>query len=220
MNPVISIIHPSYKRPELAAKCAKMWLDRCKDKSRIEYLLVLSQKDDLETYANTITKYQYGLFDSDLYVLFCPEANYVKQNNFGATHAKGNIFVNISDDFECLQDWDESLIIALEGKEDYVVKTQDGIQPYIMTMPLMDRKFYERFGYVLYPGYNHMYCDNDLADVGRLTGRTITLDLLFPHNHYSVGKMEKDAVNEENDSHYGVDYQTYLKRQQSNFGLN
>jgi hypothetical protein len=59
-----------------------------------------------------------------------------------------------------------------------------------------------------------------LADVGRLTGRTIELDILFPHNHYSVGKMEKDEVNAKNDSFYGVDYETYLKRQQNNFGLN
>lgn len=217
MYPVISIIHPSYKRPELAAMCAKMWLSRCKDKSRIEYILVLSNKDKCVDYALALASE--GILSNDITVLICPEANMVKQIAFGAKEAKGNIFINVSDDFECPNEWDELLITNLKGKEDYIVKTQDGIQPFIMTLPIMDRKYFNRFGYIMPPDYKHMYCDNELAEVGHILGRTINLDILFPHNHYSVGKGVKDSVNEENDSFYGVDGETFLKRKALNFGL-
>lgn len=214
-NPIISIIHPSYKRPELAAKCVKMWLDRCKDKSRVEYVLCLSEQDDVLSYLEELNKVGIGIE-----CVVCPEANMVKQIAFAVKKAKGNILANVSDDFECPQDWDQLLLEALEGKEDYVVKTQDGIQPFIMTLPIMDRKYFDRFGYIFHPDYNHMYADNELADVGQILGRTITLDILFPHNHYSVGKMERDEVNNENDSFYGVDHQTYSRRKAINFDLN
>lgn len=205
----ISILHPSYQRPELARKCYDEWMGKCDDVASVEYVLCLSSNDESA----------YEAFPEAMVVYLMGDNGLVKQVNYAATFATGDLLIAISDDFGCPEHWDTLLREALQGNQDYVVKTQDGIQPYIMTLPMMDRKYYERFGYIYHPSYRHMYGDQELADVGALLGRTINLPLEFPHRHYSTGAMPRDATNKQNDSFMQVDAMTYKERKANNFGL-
>lgn len=215
LNPAITIIHPSYKRPELAVRAARNWLNKAKNPENIEYILCLATPDPT---TNDYLKQFENLINS-VDIIFYEEANMVKQVNYAATIATGNLLIDISDDFDCPQDWDEKLLQSLEGKEDYIVKTQDGIQKFIMTLPIMDSKYYERFGFIYHPDYNHMFGDEELACVGKLLNKTVTLDLLFPHLHYITGAMVKDETNIRNDGFYPIDKITFNKRKARNFDL-
>lgn len=181
---------------------------------QIEYILCLSLKDPL------IGEYLYGTF-KDTTVIIHPVQNngLVIQANEAAAMSNANLLIAISDDFDCPEHWDTLLLTALEGKTDYIVKTQDGLQPFIITLPIMDRAYYNRFGYIYHPDYNHMYGDEELAEVGKMLNRTIVLPDYFRHNHYSTGINPKDEVNAKNDSFMMIDKETFLRRKAVNFDV-
>jgi hypothetical protein len=143
----------------------------------------------------------------------------VVQGNLGAGQATGDLLIQSSDDFDCPARWDESLRTLLAGDEDYIVKTADGIQPFIMTLPIMDRKFYERFGHIYHPAYKHFYADEELAEVGRILNKTISLPLLFQHNHYITGHSKIDSTNVKNNKYFESDKVTFERRKIADFGL-
>lgn len=179
----------------------------------IQYILCLSTKDDTSAYLRAFDKV-------NVTIIFYNDNGLVKQVNEAALHATGDLLIAVSDDFGCPDNWDALLEAKLHDKTDYIVKTEDGLQPFIMTLPMMDRTYYERFNYIYHPSYNHMYGDQELADVGQMLGRTIELDLMFPHRHYSTGKMKRDATNVRNDSFYKQDEITYRQRRNASFNLN
>lgn len=179
---------------------------------KVEYILCLSTKDDTSSYLRAFDKVNVS-------IIFYNDNGLVKQVNEAARHATGDLLIAVSDDFGCPDNWDALLEAKLHDKTDYIVKTQDGLQPFIMTLPMMDRTYYERFNYIYHPSYFHMHGDEELAEVGRMLGRTVTLDLVFPHRHYSTGKMKRDATNVKNDSFYPVDQRTFHTRRNACFDL-
>ena len=213
----INIIHPSRSRPEQAAATAKAWLSSAKDMVNVDYYISLDKDDPTH----------------DRYCeLFHPIAMKTVNENRSAIDAINNaarwarchgaeLFIIVSDDFNTPPfHWDAMLLEALEGKEDFLVKTQDGCQPWIITLPIMDRKYYERFGYVYNPDYYHMFADTEMTHVGHLLGKVITLDMVIKHNHYTQRNGQpKDAINEKNDKTWAQGEKLYIERFLRNFDL-
>jgi hypothetical protein len=139
--------------------------------------------------------------------------------NNAANIAVGDVFIVISDDFGCNKAWDVDLFHALNGKSDYCVKTQDGLQPTLMTLPIMDRVYYERFGYIYHPDYRHMHSDQEMTAVAHMLGKAITLPLLFPHNHYTTGNFVKDKITIRNNSTWQQGEKLFNERLKTNFGI-
>lgn len=209
----ISVIHPSRSRPDQAEKTIKLWLDNAKNKIDIEYVLSVDVDDPcLPKYKNVADKYGIKLYRA-------VNKSVVDAINRGTRNSTGNIIVVTSDDFSCPPDWDVKLMNELEGKEDFLLKTQDGIQPTLITLPILDRKYFDRFDYVYYKGYKHMFCDEELTTVGHMLGRVINSDLLFEHLHYSVGKSKKDELNIRNDKTWSQGKNHFKSRLKNNFGI-
>lgn len=214
----ISILHPSYGRPELAAATAKNWLYKATD--TVEYLLCLSYQDPL------LGKYK-TLFENieQVKIIYHPHANMVKQVNYAALFSRGDLLIDISDDFDCPPEWDKLLRDALKGKSDFIVKTDDGVKveginsDNIIALPIMDRVYYNRFGHIYHPDYNHFFGDEELSNVGDILGKKITLPITFEHIHYVMGKAKEDATNRKNNKFFERDKETFKIRKQNNFGL-
>jgi len=84
----------------------------------------------------------------------------------------------------------------------------------------MDRNYYERFGYIYYPEYKHMFCDTELTHVADSLRKTLKReDLLFPHLHYSVTRTKKDDVTIKADATWNQGKELYLRRVKDKFGL-
>lgn len=139
--------------------------------------------------------------------------------NNAAKIVDGDIIMVVSDDTDCFINWDVQLVGILYDKTDFILKTQDGIQPWIITMPIMDRAYYNRFGYIYYPGYKHLFCDTELTCVADITGRKLTSNLLFPHNHYSIGKSVKDEISVRADATNAEGEKLFIERYKRNFDL-
>lgn len=210
---LISLIHPSRGRVQKAWKTYCNWED-CKGVVRIEHLLSVDYGDkylmeyDRKFKSSAFTKF----FVSD-------NRSAVDAINHAATKATGDILVVMSDDFEAPQDWGRNIIEQTQGKIDWIAKTPDGIQKWIITLPIMDRVYYNRFGYIYHPDYLHMFCDTELTCVADLTGRKITLDIPFVHNHYSTGKSVKDEVSIRADKTWDQGEKLFIERARRNFDL-
>lgn len=209
----ISIIHPSRNRPQLASATISNWLGNAKNPDNIEYILSVDKDDkDFNLYKSLA-----NVNGVKLYVALNKSA--IEAINRATKKSLGNVIVVVSDDFLSFPNWDEKLLKELEGKEDFIVKTKDGIQPTLITLPIMDRAYYERFGYIYMPEYQHMHCDEEMTCVGHMLGKVINSDLLFEHIHYSTGKFEKDAISARNDATWSHGKKTINSRKKINFGL-
>lgn len=214
---MISILHPSRQRYEKSLSTCYKWLEMA-GTDQVELIISIDNDDpDKNRYHENFVR----LHASGFNVTAIQSANRsaVDAINNAAQKAKGDIFIVVSDDTDCPNDWDVQILKATEGKKDWIAKCPDGIQDWIITMPLMDRAYYERFGYIYYPEFRHMFADTELSCVADLIGRKIDLPTLFPHQHYSVGGIPKDAVSEKADATWSHGEALFIKRYKENFGL-
>lgn len=214
----ITIIHPTRGRKKLAFETATKWRDRADNPENIEYLFSVDN-DDIQWAVNMPT-YWGGAFTLQKYsILHNNNKSAIEAINNAAKIATGDLLIIVSDDFDCPEHWDTLLRESVKDKSDFLLKTDDGLQPTLVTLPIMDRTYYERFGYVYHPDYLHMFSDQEMTAVAIMTGKYLKSDLKFPHNHYTTGKTPKDAVNIKNDATWGQGEALFNARLKNNFDL-
>jgi glycosyltransferase involved in cell wall biosynthesis len=206
---MISLIHPSRGRPEKAFETALKWISTAG--VPVEYILSIDSDDTL------IYEYQKKFLTKNKVIHSNRSA--VDAINNAAKISTGNIIIVMSDDFDCPDEWGIKLVNATEGKKDWIAKTPDGVQKWIITLPIMDRLYYDRFGYVYNPNYLHMFCDTEMTCVADLLDRKIHLNIPFIHNHYSTGKSKKDEINERADKTWSQGENVFINRARENFGI-
>jgi glycosyltransferase involved in cell wall biosynthesis len=219
----ISVIHPSRNRPERASKVFKEMITKADKPELIEYIISIDN-DEIKDYTNISS----GIFSPA--TLVSDNRYCVGAINNGAKASSGDILMVASDDFdEWPKGWDnlirevfKSAPMCFEvgkGIKPTLLKTNDGSQGWIATLPIMNRELYNKLGYIYNPEYLHMFCDTDLSSICDLMDCTIyRLDIMFRHNHYTKLK-NKDSINERNDATWNQGEAIYLRRWRENFGL-
>lgn len=210
---MISVIHPSRGRPVQSFERMKEWFY----KATLKFELIVSLDNDDETLSHYNSLYQSFPMAHTLNV--ADNKSSVEAINRAARIAKGDILMVVSDDQEPCPRWAARLLRYVEGKKDWIMKSMDGIQPHIITMPIMDRVYYQRDGYIYYPEYKHLFCDRELTDVAHIRKRVITKNIMFRHKHHSVTHRHYDAIAKRNDETYNEGKKLYLSRKKINFGL-
>lgn len=218
---MISLLHPSRSRVDKSFETLSKWMDRAKS-SDIE--LIVSVDDDdpgrqtyVEVYGNI-----YNTFDVRTSgVLVNPNRSAVDAINAAAKVATGDIMIVLSDDTDCPDNWAELIEMEVRGKKDFVLRVEDGIQPWLVTAPIFDRTYYNRFGYVYHPDFRHMFADTHYTHIAFGLNRVIKSNLLFPHLHYSVKKLgiKPDEINHRADRTTSEGRDLYLKLFQRGFDI-
>jgi hypothetical protein len=122
----------------------------------------------------------------------------VKGWNLAAEKSTGKVLVQITDDFSPPPGWDRKLLELppanwIEGE--HALHVDDGYVRDLMTLAIITRKRYEKFGYLFYPDYLSIFCDTELTEVAYLDGVVINAKhLLFEHKHPDCHKRERDEV--------------------------
>lgn len=212
---MISIIHPSRGRPEKAAATIDKWQS---NSSNINHEWILSIDTD-DKYTNKYTSIPIPESLKNYVWISNNNRSAVDAINKAAKIATGDLLMVVSDDTDCTPGWDLFLLKWLNGKKDFICKTQDGTQPWIITNPIMDRAYYNRFGYIYHPDYKHMFCDTELTCVADLTGRKLVSNIMFKHNHYSVTKEPPDEISKRADKTWDQGEKLFLERYKRNFDL-
>lgn len=200
----LSIIHPSRSRPHQALDTCHRWLTNLSGSYTWEYILSVDESDP------KLSEYR-GLFDP-ISMCINDNNNLVQAANKAVAKSTGKIIILISDDFFCYKNWDVDIVSALKSRSG-VLKTFDGVQKWICTLPCMTRDYYDAQGYFYDPGTIHMFSDTLMTHKADLEGKLIVRnDIVFRHNHYSLFKGQpKDAVNEKADSTWGQGEKVYLQ---------
>jgi hypothetical protein len=217
----ISIIHPTRGRKIQALATAHKWMRKADRQNNIQYIFSVDNSDT-DQWVDIINFTPQCFFNNgyEATVLKSDNKTAIEAINNAAKIATGDLLIVVSDDFDCPEHWDSLLLLAgLPTMSDFIIKTKDGIQPTLITLPIMDRVYYNRFGYIYHPDYLHMHADEEMTIVGHMLGRVINVDLEFKHNHYSVGGMKMDAINQKNNATWSHGQTTLNRRAKDNFGI-
>jgi len=227
-----SLLHPSRSRADRSFETTSKWL-RKSGGSNIQLIISLDEDDaQLDTYKSIYSivfedqnfnhaKFPNMLYPDKLQIQINPNRSAVDAINAAAKVATGDIMIVLSDDTDCPDNWAELIEAEVRGKKDFVLRVGDGIQSWLVTMPCFDRAYYNRFGYVYYPDYRHMFSDTDFTHVAFGLDRVIKSNLLFPHLHYSVKKLgiKPDEINHRADRTTTEGRDTYLERFKRGFDI-
>lgn len=136
-----------------------------------------------------------------------------------------DILVNISDDFLFIENGFDTIILNEYERigEDCLLHFPDQNQgENCMTMSIMDNKYYNRTGYIYYPGYESLWCDLEAAEVGKKLGKYHFINKrIFNHYHPSFGQAEYDEQYNRTESNFvrAKDEVMYTHRKTNNFFL-
>lgn len=199
---MISIIHPTRQRPEKSFATIQKWVQRCS--SEVEVVVSVDIDDPL------LNIYQ-SLYKDIHKVIVNKNRSAVDAVNAAAKECTGNIMVVVSDDFDCNQGWGREIIRIVKDRKDWVLKANDGVQKWIITLPILDREYYNRFGYVYHPDFIHMFVDTWFTHQAEALGKILRVDTLwFPHLHYSVVRSNADEVSRRADKSWNQGKALYL----------
>lgn len=214
---------PSRGRPEKSLQTYNKWYGSG-DARNFQYILSLDIDDPaLDKYLEIYPDY-FSLkhTESNCRILVNKNRSAIDAINKAAEYSWADILMVVSDDSdpgEHKYNWADKIYQSVPKHRDWIMKVQDGIQPWLITQPIMGRDYFKRFGYIYYPGYDHMFCDTELTCVADITEKKITSNILFPHKHYSVTKERPDAIARKNDATWPQGEKLFLERYEINFGL-
>jgi hypothetical protein len=121
--------------------------------------------------------------------------------NRAAEVSTGAIIILNADDFFPPPHWDSELSKVVSNLDrEFVVHVSTGCpdpdwEDRLITLGILSRKLYDRWGHALYPEYESMDSDVDFTERAYLEGVVIEArHLLFEHRHYVFGKSECDDV--------------------------
>lgn len=217
-----SLIYPSRSRPDQCRSTLENWINKA---GSIDFEIILSlDQDDMR-----LSDYQKMIFDGlttnwqepALTYTVLPNKSTVEAVNNAAKIAQGEILIVMSDDFDCPQDWFNKIVRASRNRKDFVMKVNDGgTQDRIITLPILDRAYYQRFGYIYHPSYKHLWADTEFSEVAYWQRKVLVRnDIVFKHNHYSVLCTNPDATYLKNELTYEEGKKNYKERQKRKFDL-
>lgn len=212
-----TLIHPSRSRPQKSFDTISKWIKNAGDDD-FEIIIALDSDDPLSGQYQQI---YYAQKLSHPFTLMVNEnKNAIEAINRAARIAQGRIFIVVSDDTAPCPAWSIKLKKYTEGRIDFVLKVRDGIQPVMITMAVLDRTYYQRFGYIYNPEYKHAFADREFTEVAMKLKKVITKNIMFRHEHYSITKHKiRDEQYARTDATFNEGRSIFIRRKKMNFGL-
>jgi len=201
----ITLIHPSRNRPEMAHANYLNWIAKSEahnsGNSKIIIEHILSLDLDEPRYDDYVR-----LFGAHHIVRENTSDGYVVgATNAAAQYATGNILIYLSDDFDCPQHWDRLIVERLKGLKMAGLEVSDAYQTNrnLLTIPIITRDLYDKWGFFWHPDFKSMFCDNFMFEQIKREGIIVeAMDLVFEHKHHSRGLMVKDETNSRSEAEY------------------
>jgi hypothetical protein len=215
---LISLCHPTIRADKWLNSC-RDFFDKCDDPDAVEY--VLAVEPDLAV-SDFIEK---SPFSNTLISVNRSGPSLVNGFNAAAAASSGNPIIFMADDLWGFHHWDTALLEVIGDRLDTeaVVWSRNGSfwgrECGEEVHPILTRKYYERYGYVLNPVYRAHYADTEFAAVARLDG--VLIDgrdrLPFDHRHYSEGKAQRTESNARDEANHAEAERIFNERKAAGF---
>lgn len=108
----------------------------------------------------------------------------------------------------------------LYSNTDGVLWFNDGNRKDLNTLPILGKKYYQRFGYIYNPEYKSLWADNEFMTVANILKKQTFIDLvIIHHEHPDWGYGGRDMIHNLNVINENYDKNIFLKRKSKNFDL-
>lgn len=141
-------------------------------------------------------------------------------------HLDFDVLLVVSDDMEPTVDSFDAIIMKKMHQyfPDYdgVLNFHDGnVGERCNTLPIIGKKFYDRFGYIYHPDYKSLFCDEELTLVSRILGKEVVFyEMLIKHKHPDWdSSYASDDLYKHNQTFFDRDEKIFKERQARNFDL-
>lgn len=215
-NKKILIQFPTRQRPEQFKKYFLTYIDLLVDKSSYEIHVSCDTED--KTMNNDKIKKLISFF-SRVSTTYNGNKSKIEAINKGVTERDWDILILASDDMFPLVEGYDNIIRKLFEEHfpdgDGVLHFNDGFQKEkLNTLCVIGRKYYNRFGYIYYPGYKSFYADNEFDDVSRKLDKRVYIDqVIIEHRHPgNYSGTERDGLYKRNARFAKEDQKIYNDR--------
>ena len=193
-------------RPQIFCQNHKNWMDKSKNPQNIKTKVCVNFKEHYD-YIKQYSDLDIVISDKPERVGVCYPSYLISSDLNGEDE---DIVVFASDDFTPPENWDQTLMDRLDGKngilmvrDGYQLPDSSNMQFPCVTIPIMTFSALKRMNMVIYhPSYSHMYSDCELfltaKEMGLLIDNRILDSTTFEHHHYAAGKRNADEC----DRHY------------------
>lgn len=218
---------PTRNRPEQFLSILEKHISLLDNKINTTFLITLDSDDD-SMYNREVKDAMNNLEDSTGVAIL-----YIYGTSLNKIHA-------VNRDLESFQDWDILILssddmMPIQQGYDTIIKNDmekyfpdldgvlyypDGFTP-LNTLPIMGKKYYDRFGYVYNPNYISFFCDNEYHLVADLLKKQYYAEkILFKHLHpCNTQEVKWDNLYEQNNASWNYDQQIFTERKNQKFGL-
>tara|TARA_R110000868_G_scaffold18657_3_gene81656 strand:+ start:138 stop:2372 length:2235 start_codon:yes stop_codon:yes gene_type:complete len=195
----ISLVHATRGRVPLAVKARQTWLNRAADPDSIEHIFGLDIDDESSVFLAIHN-----------HVLLPGNGGPVAAWNAAAEKSKGQVIVQMSDDFDPPMHWDKLILEAIgDTTKPAVLAVSDGHRDDgLLCMAIVTRARYQQQGHLFHPEFFSMHSDDWFTECANRDGVIIDARdrITFEHLHPAFGKGVMDATYAR--SNDGYHYQT------------
>lgn len=205
-----SLVHASRKRVGMAIGTRELWVDLAEDPASVEHIFAIDDDDKeslrwLKGFDNVVTAGR----------------TCVAAWNAAAAKARGEVIIQLSDDWIPTRGWDRRLREAIGQRdplnEPFVIAISDGHRTdSLLCMAICSRKRWEDQGEELFsPEYESMYSDNEFTHRAYRDGVVIDArDIVFKHMHPAFGGAPMDETYSRQNAadRYRRGLETFLRR--------
>jgi hypothetical protein len=191
----ISLLHATRGRPAQAWRSRMEWLRSATNPDSIEHIFAIDV-DDVDSYPLTNARC----------VISTHNSGCVGAWNAAAQSCKGEILIQLSDDWKPFQGWDTAILSAIGNTEkESVLAVSDGYRKdNLLCMAILTRSRYKSQGYLFHPEFFSMFSDNWFSFNAFNDGVVIDArdSITFEHIHPAFGKAEMDETYSRSNTDY------------------
>jgi hypothetical protein len=183
----ISLLHATRGRPAQAAAAQQKWLNRAANPDAIEHIFGLDADDPTSCFLNVFN-----------HVYTRGNGGPVEAWNACAAKSRGEVLVQLSDDWEPPMHWDKLILEAIgDTSKSAVLAVSDGHRKDdLLCMAILTRARYKQQGYLFHPEFFSMFSDNWFSRQAFKDGVVIDARdrITFEHVHPAFGKAAMDET--------------------------
>jgi len=219
MNPLMVFKYATRSRPELFDRGINSIIDNLDDKEAYFILVTCDLSDrtmidhDIKYADNLRIKFVYGLSEGKISAINI-DLQYLPNDT--------KILVNMSDDMVFTKNGFDT-IIRNDFNNDFslCLHYPDGYRSDIITMSILGKDYFDRFGYIYNPSYKSLFCDDEQTAVAKLLNKYKYIDnQIFIHKHpANDSSVMVDSQYVHTESYFGEDRETFNLRKSNNFYL-
>lgn len=222
VTPTLLIKIPTRSRPTQFLKVLDLYYKYLSNSIPYKFLITCDSND--VTMNNPEMRARLASYPN-LTVTFDDNKSKIEAYNNGLASVDFDIVLITSDDMEpVMPSYDKIIVdLMLEHFPDFdgVLNFNDGnFTSQCNTLPILGKKFFDRFEYAYHPSYRSLWCDVELTLVSRMLRKEKTSKIvLIRHKHPSNGEGAYDALYAQNIAHEAEDGVIFRQRLHNFFDI-